>query len=58
MKRVITKEAFTNSSKDALALLNGEIGRYIISPVHKVTLRRISGRAGENGTWRAIVYVK
>jgi hypothetical protein len=58
MKRVITKEAFTNTPEDALALLSGTIGRYLISPVHKVTLRRISGRTGENGTWRATVFVK
>jgi len=58
MKKLLTKEAFTNSSEDALALLSGLVGRYIISSVHKVTLRRISGRAGENGTWLATVYIK
>jgi hypothetical protein len=58
MKKLVIKEAFTNSSEDALAILSGSIGRYYISSAHKVTLRRISGRAGENGTWRATVYVK
>jgi len=58
MKILLKKEAFSESGASAKAMLNGTIGRYYLSPRHTVSLRRVSGRVGERGTWRATVYVK